>query len=76
MVNDGGTNKKYRFFYHYFRGKKAMSIHFKGTCYVVKNVVCHSPCETKWNKRQPYLVMQGFTNNVVIVDDVAYVGFK
>ena len=63
----------YRFFYHYYKAKKAMSIHFRGTCYVVKDVVCHAPCETKWRKSQPMLVMQGFASNLEIVDDVGYI---
>jgi hypothetical protein len=66
--------KKYRFFYHYFRAKKAMSVHWRGKCYVVNHVVCNVPCETKWNKRQPYLVMQGFADKAVIGDEVAYIG--
>lgn len=61
----------YRFFYHYFRGKKAMSVHFRGACYVVNDIKCDAPCETKWRKRQPYLVMQGFANNVEIKNGVA-----
>lgn len=55
-----------RFFYHYYKAKKRMSIHWKGTCYVVDNIRCHVPCETHWNKRQPYLVMRGWADNVTI----------
>ena len=65
--------KTYRFFYHYFRGKKAMSIHFKGACYVVDDIKCGVPCETKWNRRQPYLVMRGYAHDVKIISGVAYV---
>jgi hypothetical protein len=54
--------KKYRFFFHYNKGKKAMSVHYKGTCYIVNNVVCDVPCETKWRPTQPHLVMQGFAS--------------
>lgn len=61
----------HRFFYHYFRGKKAMSVHFKGVCYVVDNIQCDAPCETKWNKRQPYLVMRGYAHEIVIKDGTA-----
>lgn len=63
--------RKYRFFYHYFRGKKAMSVHWRGACHVVITVQCDVPCETKWNKRQPYLVMQGFAHGVDIKDGKA-----
>lgn len=64
---------KRRFFFHYFRAKRAMSVHYCGACYVVNQIVCDVPCETKWNKRQPYLVMQGFANMVTIEDGVAYI---
>lgn len=45
-----------------------MSVHFKGMCYQVDYIECNVPCETKYNKRQPYLVMQGWAENVVIDD--------
>lgn len=63
----------YRFFYHYFKNKKAMSVHFKETCFVVKDVVCHVPCETKWKKSQPRLVMQGYAIEVVVENEKAYI---
>jgi hypothetical protein len=58
----------WRFFYHYNKPKKAMSVHFRDTCYVVDNVLCERPCRTKWNKRQPHIVMQGFARDVVITE--------
>lgn len=58
--------RKYRFFYHYNKQNKKMSLHFKKTCYIVNDVRCIVPCETKWNKRQPNLVMQGFATDVII----------
>lgn len=66
--------KPKRFFYHYFRyGEKKMSVHFGGVCYNVDHVVCTVPCETKFNKRQPNLVMQGFCSNVIIQDSIAFI---
>lgn len=65
--------KKYRFFYHYFRQKRKMSIHWRGSCTVVRDVQCNVPCETKFNKRQPFLVMQGFASNVVFKKDLAII---
>lgn len=62
--------KKYRFFYHYNKQLKKMTIHFKKTCNIVDNVVCHVPCETKWNKRQPNLVMRGFCEDLKIKNGV------
>ena len=61
---------QYRFFYHYYKQKKRMSIHFKGACHVVDNVECLVPCETKWNKTQPQLVMRGWAKELDIVDGV------
>ena len=56
--------KKYRFFYHYRRSDKKMSVHFKKQCLSCEDVVCKVSCETKRNKIQPYLVLQGFATNV------------
>jgi hypothetical protein len=50
-----------------------MSIHFKDQCRVVDNVVCEVPCETKYNKRQPRLVMQGFAAQVDIKNNTAFI---
>lgn len=50
-----------------------MSIHFKKQCMIVSNVICSVPCETKWNKIQPNLVMQGFCKEINIIDDIAYI---
>lgn len=64
---------RYRFFFHYFKAKKCMSIHFRGRCYAVKNIVCEAPCESHWNTRQPMLVMRGMAANVRVLDDTAYI---
>ena len=40
----GKQPKQYRFFYHYYKQKKKMSVHYKGVCYVVDNVQCDVPC--------------------------------
>lgn len=50
-----------------------MSVHFRGTCMKADNVVCRAASETKWNKTQPRLVMQGFANQVTLKDGVAYI---
>ena len=50
-----------------------MTVHFKKQCIVVKDVKCQVPCETKWNKTQPYLIMRGMATNVEIIDNVAYI---
>lgn len=63
--------KTYRFFYHYYKQYKCMSVHFKGKCYKTKNVICKGvETETKWNeKSQPNLVVQGFASKLDIRDD-------
>lgn len=66
-------SKKYRVWYHYRKAEKAMTVHFRGKCICVQNIVCQVPCETKWNKRQPQLVMQGWASQVKIEDNVAYI---
>lgn len=63
--------KQYRFFYHYYKQKGKMSIHFRNACTVVDNVVCNVPCETKWKPTQPILVMQGFAKEVTIKGGIA-----
>lgn len=66
------TNK-YRFFYHFHKQKKCMTVHFKKQCISVNDIICRVPCNTKWNKRQPYLVMQGFCEEVKVSGGVAYI---
>lgn len=63
--------KLYRFFYHYNRHNNKMTIHFRGKCHIVDNIKCEVPTETKWNKIQPKLVLQGYCTNVsLVVDEV------
>ena len=50
-----------------------MSVHFEGKCYKVKEISCEVPVETKRNKRQPKLVIQGFANSVEITDETAVI---
>ncbi len=61
---------KWRFFYHFNKQHKKMSIHYRNQCYIVNDVVCEVPCETKWNKRQPRLAMQGFARNLTIKNNI------
>jgi hypothetical protein len=58
-----------RFFYHYRKCDGQMSVHFKGRCIPCKNVECAVACETKRNKRQPYLVMQGWATGISKLGD-------
>lgn len=63
--------KRYRFFYHYRKMDGRMTVHFRNQCMVATDVKCQVPCETKRNKRQPHLVMQGYCKSVDIAGDVA-----
>ncbi len=65
--------KKRRFFYHYYKQKKMMSVHFDGKCSQVTNIICNVPCETKYNNRQPFLVMRGWASHIEIKGDVAII---
>lgn len=56
--------KKYRFFLHYNKPHNAVTVHFRGKCLIAKDVACHVPTFSKFNKSQPRFVMQGFANLV------------
>lgn len=64
---------KYRFFYHYRRSTGGMTIHFKNSCIPVKDVKCLVPCETKRNKIQSKLVLQGFCKEVTIIKNIGII---
>ena len=65
--------KKYRFFYHFYKQKGKMSVHFKKQCLLVDEIECGVPCETKWNRTQPKLVMRGFASSVTIKNNKAII---
>ena len=65
--------KKYRFFYHFYKQKGKMSVHFRNICTVVDDIKCEVACETKWKPTQPRLVMQGFAQEVEIKNNIAYI---
>lgn len=69
VTKDGISDPSWRFFYHYYRQYNEMSVHFRGKCYRVTDIICQVPCETKWNKRQPNLVMRGWAKDVIITED-------
>lgn len=65
--------KKYRFFFHYRKQLKCLSIHFRGKCYQVEDILCDAPTESKWNKQQPLLVIQGFAEELIIENNIAII---
>lgn len=50
-----------------------MSVHFRNKCTQCKNVVCFPKTESKWNKIQPQLVIQGFATSIEIKEDTIYI---
>jgi len=62
---------KRRFFFHYRRQTKKMTLHWGGACHPVDDIVCNVDCETKWNNKMPVLVLQGWANNVEIINGKA-----
>jgi len=50
-----------------------MTVHYKGKCIPCVNVKCNVPIETKRNKQQPLLVMQGFSESVDIDGDTCII---
>jgi len=66
-------SKKYRFFYHFFKQKGKMSVHFRGKCHIVDHVICEPECETHWRNSQPRLVMRGWASNVIVNNNQAVI---
>ena len=71
MINKSKGTR--RFFYHYRRATNGMTVHFKKQCLLCKDVICLVPTETKWNKTQPMLVVQGFASSVRMDGETAIV---
>ena len=65
--------KKYRFYFHYYKRYKCISIHFKNKCMRCKDVVCEVPLESKWNISQPNLILRGFCKEIYIENDICYI---
>lgn len=65
--------KKYRFFYHYRKCDGRMSVHFRNQCIPCADVICDAPCQTKRNKRQPYLVMQGYAKEATLIGNTVHI---
>lgn len=65
--------KNYRFFYHFYKQYNKMSVHFRGKCNIVDDIICEVSCETKWNRTQPKLVMRGYAKEVKIENNIAYI---
>lgn len=59
-----------RFFYHYNKpeskrqGCNVLTLHWKGKCHLVNDIVCYAPTETHKQKRQPHCVVRGWAAEV------------
>lgn len=60
--------RRYRFFFHYNKKEGKMTTHFRKKCIITDDIICEPPCTTKWNKTQPYIVMQGYASDVKILN--------
>lgn len=71
--------RTYSFFYHYNkplsrqRGKPQISIHYRGACMIVDNIVLNVKTWGRLNKRQPYFVVVGKAKDITIDKNVAYI---
>jgi len=65
--------KTYRFFYHYNKKEGKLTIHYRKKCIIADDIICKVPTNSKWNKTQPYLVMQGLASSVEIIDNKAFI---
>lgn len=64
---------KRRFFYHYNKIKKLLTVHHNKTCYLVNNIKCDVKTETYWRKVQPRIIVRGFCKKLKIKNKVAYI---
>ncbi len=71
--------KPRRFFYHYSKpatlqhGAPRLSVHFLDRCHIVRAIKCLVPGESKVNKRQPRVVMQGWAREVELAGEAAII---
>ncbi len=74
--------KKYVVWFHYnkpysrMHGDDFWSVHFRGTCHIVKGIICNIPTFSKNNKKQPRVVMKGYATEVNVNDGIATIRNK
>lgn len=64
-------NKKRRFFFHFRKQTGMLTLRWGGKCIPVKDIECKVPVETKWNNRQPRVVLRGYATEVLFEGDKA-----
>jgi hypothetical protein len=68
-----------RFYFHYNKlqsqkqNKPIMTLHHNNQCLFVEEITCSVPVQSKINKRQPRVVIQGFSNNVRVKNKKAII---
>jgi len=66
------------FFFHYNkpasqrRGKPTITVHWKGACHLVDNIIAMIPTKGRIRKSQPRFVMAGQARSLKIVQGIAY----
>ncbi len=66
-------DKVYRFFYHFNKHTRKLTVHYRGKCIPCNDVMCFVPTDSKWNKTQPFLVMQGYAKQVIVKNDKVWI---
>lgn len=67
------------FWFHYNKpasqraGKVQVSVHHKGVCHIVDNVVCKVPITGKISKTQPRFVVKGRCTQIIIQEGIAVI---
>lgn len=58
--------RKKRFFFHFRKSTGNLTLHWNKQCIPINNVECKVSVETKWNKQQPRVVLQGWATEIKI----------
>jgi hypothetical protein len=68
-------SRKYKFFFHYYRQYDDASVHFRGKCMRVRDVELYgiNVVKSKHRKRQPYWVVEGLCESIVVRKGVAII---
>lgn len=64
---------KKRFFFHFRKSTGELTLHWNKQCIPIKDIECNVPVETKWNNKQPRVVLRGFASSVEIIDNKAII---
>lgn len=68
-----------KFFFHYNkpeskkRGIPTITLHNKGKCLLINNVICNVPTYGKIRKQQPRFVIAGDAKNIRIINKIAHI---